>query len=101
MQQDRGIRRRNNGHMFQDSPQGWAFAHDIFKAALKFDFWFEIELIGFNPANLRKACCCKAPDISEINSRARHNLLPKARQQLSRSPCLWAKLDDSSELRLR
>jgi hypothetical protein len=75
MQQDSGIRRRNDGDLFQDFPEGWAVAHDIFKAALRADFWFEIELIGFEPANVRKACCCKSPDISEINIRARHNLL--------------------------
>ena len=42
MKQDRGIRRRNDGDLFQHFPQGWAFADDVFKAVLRADFWFEI-----------------------------------------------------------
>src|SRR4029453_2006054 len=75
MQQDRGIRWRNDCHLFQHFPEGWALAHDIFKAALRTDFWFEIKLIGFEPAHFGETGCCKAPDIFEINSCARHNLL--------------------------
>src|SRR5215469_15789217 len=35
----------------------------------------KIQLISIEPIHIRKARCCKVPDIGEINSRARHNLL--------------------------
>ena len=40
----------------------------------------KIQLISIEPIHIRKARCCKVPDIGEINSRARHNLsLPSLR----------------------
>src|SRR5208337_3743752 len=55
-------------------PEGCALADDVFKAVLRADFWFEIELIGFEPAHVGKTGCSEVSEVCESNGRA-HNLL--------------------------
>ena len=60
MKQYGGIGRRNNGHMFQYLPQRRTVADNIFKAVLRADFWFEIELIILDPAQRGKVVTLKS-----------------------------------------
>ena len=50
MEQDGGIRRRNDGDLLQHLLDGWALADDAFEAALRAYFGSQIQLLVFQLA---------------------------------------------------
>src|SRR5580704_3507432 len=74
MQQDSGIRRCNDCDLFQDCPESRAFPDNVFEAVLSADFWFQIKLLVFDLAHVRKTWSCEISEVCESNGRG-HSLL--------------------------
>src|SRR5271167_1656543 len=75
IEQDAGIRRRNNGDLLQHLLNGGALSDDAFEAVLRAEVRFQIQLLVFDPAHVWKACSCKPFQICQRNSRVPHIIL--------------------------